>query len=206
MPSPEFIDNLDGNTLAAAVARLMRDGIDREGIGEANDPPGRVDIATAFFSPAGFAAIAGELTDVERIRLMIGAEPPSEVRPPQRRLDETPLQFERRLLREGLGALEDGLRAERDRFPFTRSGRASLKALIAIIQSGRMETRRYERAFMHAKAYIFAPRTEIYGGGAGIIAGSSNLTKAGVTENLELNLGRYDDPVVGNNILDSARP
>ena len=197
MSSPEFIDNLDGNTLAAAVARVMRDGIGQGGLGETVDPPGRVDIASAFFSPAGFAQIADELSEVERIRLMVGAEPPSEAKPPRRRIDETPAQFERRLLHAGLGDLDDGLRAERDRFPFTRSGRAALAKLIAILNSGRMETRRYERAFMHAKAYIFAPRIEAFGGGAGVIAGSSNLTKAGVTRNLELNLARWDDPVVG---------
>lgn len=93
-------------------------------------------------------------------------------------------------------ALEEGLREERDRLPFSRTSRAALKRLIEVLQSGRMETRRYERAFMHAKAYIFAPKPENYGGTAGVIAGSSNLTRAGVTKNLELNLGRYDDPVV----------
>lgn len=197
MSSPEFIDNLDGNTLAAAVARVMREGISSGTLGEVADPPGRIDIATAFFSPSGFARIANELSQVERIRLMIGAEPPSEARPPLRRIDETPAQFERRLLQVGLTDLDDGLRAERNQFPFTRSGRAALAKLIAVLKSGRMETKRYERAFMHAKAYIFAPRIEAFGGGAGVIAGSSNLTKAGVTTNLELNLARWDDPVVG---------
>lgn len=195
---PQFIDNRDGNTLAAAITRVLTEGLPRPGAGfaEAGDPPARLDIASAFFSPAGFAAISGELDAVERIRLIIGAEPPSEARPPRRRLDETQMRFERRLLTAGLYDLDAGLREERDRFPFTRSGRAALRRLIDTIASGRMETRRYERAFMHAKAYIFAPRLGSYGGGAGVIAGSSNLTRAGVTHNLELNLARYDDPVV----------
>ena len=197
MAGPEFIDNLDGNTLAAAVAKVMRDGISQGGSDERVDPPGRLDIASAFFSPAGFAQIADELGDVERIRLMIGAEPPSEARPPRRSLDEAPAQFERRLLHAGLNDLDDGLRTERDHFPFTRAGRGALAKLVAILKSGRMETRRYERAFMHAKAYIFAPRVEASGAGAGVIVGSSNLTRAGVTKNLELNLARWEDPVVG---------
>jgi len=196
MPGPEFIDNLDGNTLVAALVRVMAGPVADGGMNEAGPKPGRLDIASAFFSPAGFAEIADSLANVERIRLMIGAEPPPEARPPQRRLDETPAQFERRVLREGLHELDDGLREERNRFPFTRGSRRALQRLIAVLKSGRMETRRYERAFMHAKAYIFAPRLDGYGGGAGVIAGSSNLTRAGVTKNLELNLGRYDDPVV----------
>ena len=52
-------------------------------------------------------------------------------------------------------------------------------------------TRRYERAFLHAKAYIFDGLAQ------GFIAGSSNLTRAGLTTNLELNLGRWDAPVFG---------
>lgn len=199
MNNPEFIDNLDGNTLAAAIERVLRSGIlERDSsLGEAPLPPGRLDIASAFFSPAGFGEVAAALNGIEKVRLMIGAEPLSEAMPPRRPLEETPVQFERRLLRERLAELESGLRRERDRFPFTRSGRSSLRSLIAILKSGKMETRRYERAFMHAKAYIFAPRIEAYGGGAGVIAGSSNLTKSGVTTNLELNLGRFDDPIVG---------
>lgn len=196
MTGPEFIDNLDGNTLAAAIARILAGGGAAGGMAEAGARPGKLDIASAFFSPAGFSEIADHLDSIEHVRLMIGAEPPPESRPPQRRLEETQAQFERRLLHEGLHQLDQGLREERDRIPFTRSGRHALKRLIAVLKSGRMETRRYEHAFMHAKAYIFAPRPETYGGGAGVIAGSSNLTRAGVTKNLELNLGRYDDPVV----------
>ncbi|MGE0502050.1 MAG: SNF2-related protein, partial [Rhizobiaceae bacterium] len=199
MSNPEFIDNLDGNTLAAAIERVLKSGVvERDGsLGEPPIPPGRLDIASAFFSPAGFGEIAAALNGIEKVRLMIGAEPLSEAMPPRRPLEESPLQFERRLLRERLAELESGLRRERDRFPFTRSGRSSLRGLIAVLKSGKMETRRYERAFMHAKAYIFAPRTESYVGGAGVIAGSSNLTRSGVKSNLELNLGRFDDPIVG---------
>src|SRR4051812_41651493 len=196
MHGPEFIDNLDGNTLVAALARVLT-GISADGgLSEAAPKPGQLDIASAFFSPSGFASIADSLKDVERIRLIIGAEPPREALPPKRRIEESPAQFERRLLREGLHELDEGLRDERNHFPFTQVSRRTLQRLIEVLKSGRMDVRRYERAFMHAKAYIFAPRPESYGEGAGVIAGSSNLTRAGTTKNLELNLGRYDDPVV----------
>ena len=59
-----------------------------------------------------------------------------------------------------------------------------------------MEVRRYEKTFLHAKAYIFTAYDLAYGKPDGIIAGSSNLTGAGLTRNLELNLGRYDRPTV----------
>jgi hypothetical protein len=195
MIGPEFIDNRNGNTLAAALAAILSGTGSNGGLQE-SAPPGRLDIASAFFSPAGFSEIVDHLNGLEKIRLMLGAEPPLDSQPPRRRLDETQAQFERRLIREGIAHLEAGLREERDRLPFLRSSRAALRRLIDTLASGRMETRRYERAVLHAKAYIFAPADRSNYGGAGVIAGSSNLTRAGVTRNLELNLGRYDDPVV----------
>jgi hypothetical protein len=193
----EFIDNRDGNTLAAAIGDLLTHGMPRGngGAAERGPVPGQLDIATAFFSPAGFAAISERLGELERLRLIVGAEPPSEARPPQREPGTPHALFERNLLHKGLSDLEEGLREERNRFPFTRGGRASLKKLIEVLQSGRMDTRRYERAFMHAKAYVFAPGAQSYEAGYGVIAGSSNLTRAGVTHNLELNLGRFDEDV-----------
>ncbi|MFQ3665335.1 MAG: helicase-related protein [Sphingomonadaceae bacterium] len=194
----DFIDNLDGNTLAAVLTRALRDGIPRDGIvREVAERPARLDIASAFFSPAGFAQIADHLENLERIRLMIGAEPPHDAKPLQRRLDETEAAFQKRLIREGLAELDAGLRHERDNFPFTKAGRASLRKLIDVLRAGSMEVRRYEKAFMHAKAYILSPRQGAYADGAGVIAGSSNLTRAGVTKNLELNLGRFDAPIHG---------
>ena len=197
MTNPDFIDNIDGNTLAATLADLLANGLPggRGLLGEAGPPPGQLDIATAFFSPAGFAAIAGALDRVERIRLMVGAEPPSQARPPVREPGVPPQRFERELLKAGLDDFDAGLRDERDRIPFTRAGRAAVRTLIEVLASGRMDVRRYEAAFMHAKAYIMAPGREHFGAGIGVIAGSSNLTRAGVTHNLELNLGRYDDEV-----------
>jgi hypothetical protein len=196
MAAPEFIDNRDGNTLVVAIDDLLTSGLPRGngGAAERGAVPGQLDIATAFFSPAGFAAISHKLGELERLRLIIGAEAPSEARPPRREPGVPPEHFERDLLHRGLNELEEGLREERDRFPFTRGGRASLRKLIEVLQSGKMQTRRYERAFMHAKAYVFAPGTN-YSSGYGVIAGSSNLTRAGVTHNLELNLGRFDQDV-----------
>ena len=195
MTGPEFIDNLDGNTLASALRLVLNGNGATAGTDEsAATRPTRLDMAVAFFSPAGFAEIGHDLAHVERIRLMVGAEPPSVVIPPKRSLDETVGQFEKRLLREGLLRLEEGLRYERDALPFTRAARNHIRSLITVLKSGRMETRRYERAFLHAKAYIFAPQTDACGGEC-VIAGSSNLTRTGTTKNLELNLGRYDDPV-----------
>src|ERR1035438_6867561 len=49
-----------------------------------------------------------------------------------------------------------------------------------------MKVRRYEKGFLHGKAFLFSTDDE------GVISGSSNFTAAGLTRNLELNMGRYD--------------
>ena len=197
MKGPDFIDNRDGNTLADALRKILKaDGSAAYGMSEGNTvPPGAVSIASAFFNPSGFAHIADHLLTVPSVRLMLGAEPPLETMRERRKIEETAEQFERRRLKEGLKNLDNGLRAERDILPFNRTSATALRKLIRALKSGNMEVRRYEDSFLHAKAYIFSEGDAI-GGRAGVIAGSSNLTNAGLTRNLELNLGRYDHPVV----------
>ncbi len=198
MPDPHFIDNLDGNTLAQALGRAL-EGTQAgdDGLAGVGAPPEEVRIATAFFSPAGFAHIADRLRPVPTVRLMLGADMAARTPPERRRLNETEAAFESRRLRTGLDRMEDALQWERDRLPFTRVSGTALRKLIAALQAGNMEVRRYEQAFLHAKAYIFTPANGAVGGPEGIIAGSSNLTSAGLTGNLELNLGHYDRPVAG---------
>ena len=192
---PDFIDNRGGNTLARALGAVLGAGADG-GVGEDSAPPDLVRIATAFFSPAGFAGIADSLRPVPAVRLLLGAD--LAMRPPDERkkLDETPEAFERRRMAAGLRRMDAAFRRERDGLPFDRAGGRALRKLIDALRAGNMEVRRYGKAFLHAKAYIVTSETARYGGPDGVIAGSSNLTGAGLARNLELNLARYDRPVV----------
>jgi hypothetical protein len=77
---------------------------------------------------------------------------------------------------------------------------------LEFLHSGKIEVRRYEDQFLHAKAFIFRVR------GGGSIVGSANLTYGGLRNNLELNLGHYEDPVVSkvetwfDDLWDKAKP
>jgi hypothetical protein len=186
-----FIDNRDGQTLARAlIAALTGDGVKELPL------PNELDIATAFFSPTGFNRIAPHVKRLRRIRLLLGAEPPSEAAIARRRIDETTEVWAGRRLREGLTQLENGLQAERDQLPFSQSSRSAIRALLHVLRSGCMEVRLYRDAFLHAKAYLFeAVDDGEYPRSSGLIVGSSNLTGGGMANNLELNLGRYEDPV-----------
>ncbi|RIA47492.1 helicase-related protein [Dichotomicrobium thermohalophilum] len=184
-----FVDHRDGNNLLAALrGSLPATESERGGLEDAaGQRTSEISIATAYFSPAGFAAIADRLEQASRVRLMIGAEAPPEAVTPERLPgDPPPDKFEKAQVRHGLRDLVMGLRRERDKLPFRPSTAAQLKKLSRLLRSGRVETRRYERSFLHAKAYLFE------GWPSGFFAGSSNLTRAGLTKNMELNLGHWD--------------
>ena len=190
MIKPEFIDNIEGNTLALALSQVL--GASDED-GKRSEPPAEVCVATAFFSPTGFAHIADDLRPVPSVRLMLAVDlgAPQE----SRRLGEPKAKFEERRMKAGLEHMDATLRRERDHLPFTPASGAALRKLVAALRAGNMEVRRYEKSFLHAKAYIFSPANNGDGQQAGLIAGSSNLTGAGLTRNLELNLARFDEPI-----------
>ena len=210
MGKPDFVDNRDGNTMVQALAEAL--GVTNSQAEAPHAPPQEVRIATGFFSPAGFGRIAEYLEPVPSVRLMLGTDLGADGIEQRRRLDETESMFEQRRMRTGLSRMDAMLRTERDRLPFTRASGTALRKLIEALRAGNLEVRRYENAFLHAKAYIFTPTDEANGGAEGIIAGSSNLTGAGLTSNLELNIGRYDRPIVGqacqwfDELWDEAEP
>lgn len=190
---PEFIDNLDGNTLAEAL-RFLLGGRDGE-TATSNGAPVSVRIATAYFNPGGFAQIADRLSRIPTVRLLLGADPAAGPEAGRRDINVPAAEFEARRVQDGLRRMDTTLHRERDVMPFTRASADSLLKLIEALKSGNVEVRRYEKSFLHAKAYIVSPARGHAGRPEGVIAGSSNLTGAGLTRNLELNLGRYDHAI-----------
>ena len=183
MSHPEFVDNRNGNTLAAALnARLAY-------LAETLRQPVDVAIATGYFNPEGFARVAAELRRAGKVRLLLGAEPtPPPVRPVRHLTDPRGPRFEEKLTREALEANHQGLLRDRDRLEFAPATDRAVRGLLNFLSSGRIEVRRYEKQFLHGKAYLFSA-------GNGVIAGSSNFTAAGLEWNLELNLGQYQPAV-----------
>lgn len=185
MSAPEFVDNRNGNTLAAALnARLKH-------LAATLRQPVDVAIATGYFNPEGFARVAAALRQAGKVRLLLGAEPtPPPARPIRHLGDPRGGRFEARLTQEALRLNEQGLLRDRDHLAFSPATDAAIRQLLDFLRSGQIEVRRYEKQFLHGKAYLFSA-------GNGVIAGSSNFTVAGLTTNLELNLGQYQPSVVG---------
>jgi Helicase conserved C-terminal domain/PLD-like domain/SNF2-related domain len=185
IPRPEFVDNREGNTLAEALRAHLRF------LNESFAEPIHVSIATGYFNPQGFARIADELEKAGPIRLLLGAEPtPPPARAVRRLGEPRGERFEAKLTREALELNERGLRRDRDLLPFEPHVDRAVQRLLDFLASGRLEVRRYEKTFLHGKAFLFSHHQ-------GVIAGSSNFTLAGLTTNLELNLGQYQPQVVG---------
>lgn len=185
MSRPEFVDNRAGNTLAGALrARL-------EHLALTQREPVRLDIATGYFNPGGFAQLADILETTGGVRLLLGAEPIPPPAIPVRHLGEPRGdRLERKRVDEALALGQEGLLRDRDRIEFSTEADATVRRMLAFLRAGRMEVRRFEKRFLHGKAFIFS-------GGEGVLAGSSNFTAAGLSSNLELNLGHYGPHVTG---------
>lgn len=183
---PLFVDNRDGNSMA----RALRDHLAT--LGREQALPFGLDIATAFFNVPGFNLIAAGLDQVGGVRLLLGAEPmPEAVRPDRRPGDLPEPAFTKKLVAEALNQLDKGLAHDRDLLPFDQETDGAIRRLLEMLHGGKIKVRRVTDRFMHAKAYIF----RLAGGGA--VVGSSNLTFSGLQRSLELNLGQYDQSVVG---------
>ncbi len=176
---PEFADNRELKMIEALRGHL-------DWLQATYKDPVDMSIATGYFNPQGFAMLSDRLETLSNVRLLLGAEPiPPPVLPERLPGDPRGEVLDTKRVREALAKNASGLGRDRDRLPFTESCDRALRDLLAVLRSGKIDVRRYEKAFLHGKAFIFSSDE-------GYISGSSNFTAAGLTWNLELNLGRYD--------------
>ena len=182
---PVLIDNIEDNTLSSTIKSILKSRPDTSKYDE-------VCIATAFFTSAGFFQVADELINTASVRLMIGSEFFSKNLFALKSIGETEKQFKKRQLQDSLKSFEKGLWEERNYLPFSFESEKKIRSFVRSLKAGNIEIRRYEKDFLHAKAYIFIKDKEK----GGIIVGSSNMTKSGMATNLELNTSRSDKEAV----------
>ena len=183
---PELATNRPGETVAEALSGFVTHAA-TDFVGGAH-----VDIATAYFNLGGYALLAAALDQVTGARLLLGAEPT----PPERRkriLGEESVDPERAArsrLAIALRGHQQALAVDRDLLGFTKETDSTSRRLVEWLRSGKVQVRRLEGRFLHGKAFLVSDRSH------GVVAGSSNFTHAGLTSNLELNLGNYTPHVV----------
>jgi HKD family nuclease len=179
---PMFASNRSdrNQTVAGELNKLFR--ILRE---KYRDTPS-IAIATAYLNPSGFELLADELEHAPKVRLLLGAEPEQEI---VRAITDSLADKDARL-RAALDRHSTWLLAERDSLGFSRIATSQAKRLVDWLealdfQGGRkVEVRRYAEGFLHGKAFISDDPVL-----PAVLAGSSNLTYAGLMLNAELNLG-----------------
>ena len=130
------------------------------------------DVATGFFEIGSLLALDSKWQGLERIRVLMGTE--------------TTHRTRRALLNavraRAIEALNKSIESDKQDNPFLHGVPAVLEGL----RSGQIECRVYDKGKFHAKAYITHAKLEVVGSQA--LVGSSNFTKPGLTENIELNV------------------
>lgn len=133
-----------------------------------------IDIATGHFEIGAFLALNGAWQKVDKIRLLIGGE------------------TSRTTADAIVAALDTSIVVER------QTGDAFLTGVDAVvdgIRTGKIEIRVYKPKKFHAKAYITHSKLKVVGSAA--LVGSSNFTRPGLTQNVELNV-KFQGPEVAD--------
>ena len=126
------------------------------------------DISTGFFEIGSLLALDGAWQKVDKIRIMMG--------------DEATTRTKQTLLAGLVQKLDDSIENEKEKNDFLKG----VPAIIDALKTGKIEVRVYNKKKFHAKSYITHSRLAVVGSSA--LVGSSNFTKPGLTENIELNV------------------
>ena len=130
------------------------------------------DVATGFFEIGALLALDGKWQRLDRLRVLMGAETSQRTR--RALLDSVRAR--------ALKSLERSIESDKQDNPFLHG----VPAILDGLRRGPIQCRIYDRAKFHAKAYITHARLEVVGSQA--LVGSSNFTRPGLTENVELNV------------------
>jgi superfamily II DNA or RNA helicase len=137
-----------------------------------------IDVATAYFEIGSLLGLDGQWQKTDGLRVLMGDEVAARTR----------ALFER-ALSERVERLDQSLEAEKEKDVFLDG----VPAIAEAIRSGKIQFRVYRKAKFHAKAYITHARSEVIGAAA--LVGSSNFTRPGLTQNVELNVQITGQPV-----------
>ena len=130
------------------------------------------DVATGYFEIGSLLELDGKWQQLEKIRILMGAET-------THRTKKALLEAVKAKASE---SLDRSLEADKDTNPFLNG----VPAIVEALGSRQIECRVYDRNKFHAKAYITHAKLDVVGAQA--LVGSSNFTRPGLTENIELNI------------------
>jgi superfamily II DNA or RNA helicase len=131
-----------------------------------------MDVATGYFEIGALLELDGEWQKLKKIRILMGSETTA----------RTKALLVKSLRERAEQRLEDGLNEDKDTNPFGEG----IPSIVDALKSRQIEVKVYREGKFHAKCYITHALSEIIGPRA--LVGSSNFTKPGLTENVELNI------------------
>jgi superfamily II DNA or RNA helicase len=126
-----------------------------------------IDIATGFFEIGALLALEGHWQKVDKFRILIGGDT-------TRQTSEA--------IRRATSAIDESFQKAREDDIFL----VGIEAIVEAIRSKKIEIKVYRKKKFHAKTYITHARSEVVGSAA--LVGSSNFTKPGLSDNIELNV------------------
>jgi len=132
----------------------------------------RFDIATGYFEIGALLGLDGEWQKLEKIRVLMGDEVTHRTR----------AELLKAVKARAEQHLDTSIEQDKDDNPFL----TGVPAIAEALRSGQIECRVYNRDKFHAKAYITHAKLDVVGAQA--LVGSSNFTKPGLTDNVELNI------------------
>jgi superfamily II DNA or RNA helicase len=130
------------------------------------------DIATGYFELGSLLALGDSWKQLGKIRILLGAE--MSMRTRRAMLDAVRTR--------ALRAIDDGLEEDKRKAPLLDG----VPAIVDAMTTRQIECRVYDKDKFHAKAYITHGKLDVIGAQA--LVGSSNFTRPGLTENIELNI------------------
>ena len=131
-----------------------------------------MDICTGYFEIGSLLELDGKWQSLDKIRILMGGD--TSQRTKKALLDAVRSQ--------STAKVDESLENEKSDNPFLDG----VDAIVHALKSGQIECRVYNKGKFHAKAYITHAKMEVVGAQA--LVGSSNFTKPGLTENIELNI------------------
>lgn len=126
-----------------------------------------LDVATGHFEIGALLALDGSWQAIDKIRILIGGQTSRSTVA---------------AVRQAAHELDNSSVNERGIDPFL----SGLPAVVQAMQEGKIEIKVYKRKKFHAKAYITHSTLDVVGSAA--LVGSSNFTRPGLTQNVELNV------------------
>ena len=143
-----------------------------------------LDIATGYFEIGGLLLLDGKWQKLDKIRILFGDEVTA----------RTSKVFEK-MLQELSKRIDNGIEDDKEKDEFL----TGVPAIIDALKSGKIECRVYNHSKFHAKSYILYFNestsnvlTTLNVSNKFALVGSSNFTKPGLTQNIELNTQFHD--------------